>query len=425
MVKTMLNLRKAFPYYGAFYETLRKVKSDSIRTMGVDGTRLVWSPDFVDKLDVSEVTFEVLHEVAHIALLHCSRKGDRDHTLWNVACDAYVNSMVVSDIFGFEISGQNKEGLAGTQRNVRGVVVKIPENLVFSGSISLEEDTVEGIYDSLYKQAKENGYFTNKGKFKFALTGSQSGCVNGEVEVNNTDCDSDLIDSGSNSEKASQEARRLVNEANTRYKLVSDGTGSGTLERIIGELLIPKINWKKLLRRYCRQVTSKESSFKHPDTRMCYQRAIYPGVDYVADPDSLSGMKICIDCSGSIGQEDLNYFLGCILGMLRTFNMKAELVWWDHKIQRVEVISSQKEVLKLSWPGGGGTDPGVIFEYFDSDKCKVKPEIIVVLSDMWFKASGLDVLSWKRKYKNTLWIHASNNWYKNINLPFGKLADLK
>ncbi len=85
------------PWYATLMLRLRFLPTEEISTMATDGTSLLYSPRFVMSVSAPEAEAVVLHELAHVALLHCFRRGCRDPRRWNIACDRAANALLAAD----------------------------------------------------------------------------------------------------------------------------------------------------------------------------------------------------------------------------------------------------------------------------------------------------------------------------------------
>lgn len=83
-----------YPWWASLYLNLIRVETESVGTMAVDGTHLFYNPTFTLSLTDKECTGVLLHEVGHIALLHCYRRMHREPKRWNIACDKAVNAIL-------------------------------------------------------------------------------------------------------------------------------------------------------------------------------------------------------------------------------------------------------------------------------------------------------------------------------------------
>jgi predicted metal-dependent peptidase len=83
------------PFFGTLLFRLGGKASRSVATMATDGVSLFYNPEFVDTLNAAKLAGVLAHEVMHPALQHHTRRGDRDQTRWNMACDFAINPMLL------------------------------------------------------------------------------------------------------------------------------------------------------------------------------------------------------------------------------------------------------------------------------------------------------------------------------------------
>lgn len=416
LVKVMITLRELRPFYSAVYESLEKVESESQNTMGVSVSRMLYNPKFVESLSFKELVFVSLHEIAHVALMHVPRGKKRHGQLWNIVCDAYINKLLIEE-FNLSFDGSY---------NSNNNFIAVPENGVFCSSIDTDVDYPELLYDNVveqYENAKASG---NNDNIKIKLKGSGSSSDKySEIPITITNSyDGDLIDDGSSAIEQDNENRRILSDALIKSEMNKRaGLGSCKIERLVGELLKSYVDWRKLLRKYCINALSKDSSFKNPDKRMYYQRAIYPG-QLQDESNAIKGVKVCFDFSGSISEKDMGYFHGQVRDILKQFKIEAEAIYWDTEIVSHGKFSDMPSFNLVRPSGGGGTDPSCCFEYFDSKKCKVKPVVTIVFTDGYIYNKGLDNSKWKKLYKDTIWV-MTRDYDKEFKPPFGKITIAK
>lgn len=441
--KVMLQLRVLRPFYSAVYEVIEKHESGLVPTIGVTTNELLYNKQFCDGVPFNEFIFINLHEIAHIALEHPARCEGRDPKLWNIACDLYCNRMLAVE-FGLR---------PGQTVNVNGIDICMPTNGVYCDTIDIDSEYAEQIYYSLAEQAKKNGYFDDKQsqqlggsgkpgspndsaesnerskKYQFTYRGTQEGkswdTVNNVFRASiDTKDEGDIIDNGSEQSLKQQEVDKVISDALVRVEMSSSACGDtpGGLMAIVKKMRKSELDWRKLLRKYLIASTSSDSSFSRPDKRMYYQKSIYPG--QVADEsNSLKGVKVCIDTSGSISDEDIEYFCGQVWALIKQFKIKAELIYWDASVQSTGEFTGYKEFERVDIFGRGGTDPKVVFDYFDSKKCKVKPVVTLMFTDGYFSTSEITSKQ-RKKYKDTIWIMTRSH-DQNFNPPFGRKAIAK
>lgn len=449
--KLLIDLRKVRPFYSAVYECIDKIETETVPTAAVNGKELLYNKEFLDSLDYPEFAFVVLHELGHISLMHVSRGSGKDPNIWNVACDLVVNKLLAEE---FNIS-------PGHKNTINGVTISMPRNALYNAKLNTDKDFTEALYEQLRKQANKNGYNKNGvGKFKLpGKNGSSDSGNNGDpgnddgegssgnimdklfgpkkdskqsrmanggnsVIINSQDT-TDLISEGIDKNQQEYEERRVLTSAQTKLEMNSSsheiGDAACGMQRLVAEMLKSRLDWRKLLKKYCRMARTSDTSFAMPDKRMSYQSCIYPG-QAINESFELKDIKVAIDTSGSITETDLRYILGQIYDISKYFKIDAELLCWDTAIEKAYSIKDISNILKNGLAGGGGTDASCVFEYFDSKKCKKKPEVTLVFTDGYVSLSRNP--KWNKKYKNTIWV-MTRDYNENFKPDFGKIAVAK
>ena len=174
-----------------------------------------------------------------------------------------------------------------------------------------------------------------------------------------------------------------IRSALTRSKLV--GKTAGNTERIIEDAIAPVIDWKTLLRKYVTEVSETYSSLSNPDRRFLHNRMVMPS-ETKLNPDTIKGLKICIDTSGSISNEDLGIIYKQLKDLFKVYKTRknavdAEVLYWDTAVQSKGMFSDLKQFDRIKAKGGGGTDVKCVFEYLESKDCKIKPNVVVIFTD--------------------------------------------
>lgn len=206
------SLKKIAPYYYTMFQAIEKVPVVGFGTMGVTEDKMIIDYQFLSQCSIAELVYLFIHEMSHIAMQHSIRQGRRNHELWNIACDLYINTVInqdyecrpggpVSEIYLEEYTesetGEKKlrtvithpEGASkgddksDYKTNKKSGFIKCPTYGVFleniGESLDLGTATVERIYDKL---AAENADFEKTIEDKSA---SQSGSNMGASQSGN------------------------------------------------------------------------------------------------------------------------------------------------------------------------------------------------------------------------------------------------
>lgn len=434
LVSVMLKLKKMKPFYGIVYSHLEKIDgTEYIGTMGVNSRQLIYNKDFVDNTPLDELIFVNLHEIAHISLLHPSRIGERNHFLFNVACDLYVNALLSKEL-GIE---------PGKSTSIEGINIKMPTDLLYSKEVDIDVDYVEGIYENL--RSNKNSYGLDLDSNVDGNSNNCSSCNGGNSKETDENGNKKKSTFGSDSnngkdtnrkgnkkkstfgltgkdiipdkdKNAQDKIKKILIDASTRAELAGEN-GSGNILLKIKEVLAPKVDWRTICKKYLIADLAKETSFRTTDKRMSYQDCIFPGNKSV-DNFKLESLKICIDTSGSIGSEDLGVFYAQVKQLLKKYKVSAEVLYWDTEVSSKGNINNLKDFNTIKVAGGGGTDPSCLFEYFSSKKCKVKPKLTLIFTDGYIY-DGSNLRKYGSKYKDTVWIVVPSG-NKGFKAPFGK-----
>jgi len=440
IVRAMYNMKFTHPFYFAIYSLLKRIETVDINTMAVATRELYYNPYFVAKMSEEELNFINLHEVAHIAMMHSFRRKHRDSYIFNIACDLYVNKVICEE-FNLE---------PGQTVVIEKVRIKCPTDLCYHPDIDVMKDTPEIIYDAIMKELEEElksgNSMSNAGAqmggskgSSSKSTGSSSSGESGDADDQSTDnaedkqgkkvvykgkvfsipeSQRDIIETDkTGSEKVMDEVatRQMLEQARIRIH----GKTASLLDRLVAEMLAPKLDWRKLLRNKLIEITQTITTFAKPDRRFISRNMTLPGPKQL-EPDKLKGAKICIDTSASISDEDLGVFFHQIRDLLNTYKVEAEVIYWDTEITTRADFKSIKEFEKVKAKGGGGTDPTSLFEYFESKACKHKPSVILIFTDGYFEP--IDKKYHRKYHKDTIWIVINNRGFKP---EFGKVAPFK
>lgn len=227
----------------------------------------------------------------------------------------------------------------------------------------------------------------------------------------------------SNQLEKEREAEKLLKEAAVRTAMLRESSGIGDcpslLEREVEKLFVGRVDWRKLLRQYLRASDCYDLSFSAPDKRYFCRDMIMAG-EIWEEPDCLEEIKICVDTSGSISEERLGAFLGQVETLFRQFRVSGELIFWDVEIEKRMDFSEFRHVKYEKAVGGGGTDPDCLFRYFESKECKVKPLVVLILTD-GYVGKNFEEESRKRKFKQTIWV-MTEEYHRQFQPSFGKVA---
>lgn len=159
MLRAKVNMRRVSPYFFAILNTIKCIPVQNFGTLGVTEDKMYYDVQFVASLNVEELTYILIHEMMHIAMQHSLRFGKRkNHDLWNIACDLYINTMI-SNTFTQEVNGTVIKCTLGADTvHINGGAIKCPNMGIHLGTaqmgseMDLGKDSPEVIYKKLEKE---------------------------------------------------------------------------------------------------------------------------------------------------------------------------------------------------------------------------------------------------------------------------------
>ena len=318
------------PFIGNVALNLPYVPDYTIKTAATNGKNIRYNPHFIDSLNDEERKFVVAHECLHPMLEHTFRRGERNHRVWNQAADYVINKLLDDEKIG-----------------------KMPQGGLLDNNIhNAGNGTTEGIYNIL-PQPDDDG---NNG---------------------HGDPLDDCNDGGDTpADKAQQEAEWKVRVAQAAQAAKMMGKMSAGLERLVGEILKPKVDWRDVLRKFLEKCKSDQRTWSKFNRRFLAQGIYLPSVS----GESLGEIAFAVDCSGSITQEVIDQFAAEILSAKEDGNpTKIHVVYFDSEVSHYESYGRDDD-LDIKPHGGGGTAFSPVFAYFAEHD--INPVACVFLTDL-------------------------------------------
>ena len=335
LAKAKTSLILEHPFVGSIALNMPFVWDDTIPTAATNGKRVAFNPTFVNVLSDDELKFLVAHECFHPMLEHNFRRHGRDAKKWNVAADYVINKLLVDEGIG------------------RMPKVGLHDPAIYNAG----HGTSEGIYDILPDQPDDHG----------DGPGPLDNCEDGE---------------GDGAEQAQQQAEWKVKVAQAAQAAKMMGKMSAGLQRLVDEVLQPKVNWRDVLHRFLVKARTDQRSFARFSRRFLPQGMYLPSVS----GEAMGEIVFAVDCSGSIDQRTINQFAAEITKTKD--DLMPELIhvmYFDSEVSHVETYAPNDD-LDIKPHGGGGTDFAPVFAKID--EIGITPVAIVFLTDLCCHSFG-------------------------------------
>jgi len=340
--------------------------NDYIPTACTNGKDESYGRAFVKKLSDKELAFVIAHEAGHKMYRHLStwkKLHDEDARLANSAMDYVINLMlkdldpnesVIAMPRLQEAVGKHKKGdyMGLIDERFRGMNTK-------------------QVFDILKQEKQED---------------------DGDGEGDGFD-DHDWEGAQNLTDEEKKELAREIDQA-IRQGLIAHqkhiGNGGAGLDRELGELLAPKVDWREVLREFVKATCANKdtSSWRRVNRRFLSTGTYMPSMI----GEKVGHLVVAIDTSGSIGGPELDEFLSEVKGIAEEVSPECvDLIYWDGDVaahEKYEGAAVSNIVSSTKPKGGGGTDPSCVSKYLKDEN--IKPEAIIVLTDGYVPNWGSD-----------------------------------
>ncbi|MBZ0157696.1 MAG: VWA-like domain-containing protein [Alphaproteobacteria bacterium] len=331
------------PFLGDLSLRLKVLESGKTKTIATDARHLFFNPEFIKGLPDPHVQGVVAHEIGHCLFRHAGLFGlstlqklnitDQKgrildpvkHRIWMAACEYMANHFVV-DICRLDL----------------------PAPYCYERKYGDGTWTTEEIYHDLLTDADTRG-------------------VPAALVDDHTVWERAGEESGSSGEREGlgtldQDWRVWVAQA--LHSAKRQGRLPAGLERLVGELLEPKLNWRQVLADFLISKAKDDYSWRKLNRRHLW-REVYAPALY----SETIHIGFALDTSGSITDEELREGLSELQGICGAFpSYKIHLFACDAEVQYAQSVESAEEVnIAALCRGGGGTSFVPVFRKIEED----------------------------------------------------------
>jgi predicted metal-dependent peptidase len=362
IVRAICDLQKDQPFFAHLAMNM-KIKEmpegHPNPTMGVDAKgNMFYADEFVSQLTKEQVIGVVCHEVLHRAVDHISRIGGRNPRLANVAQDVAVNMMVkqsglqIPEVWKIKDNGKMVEARgipADVNRDSSVFELYVPEKVNINIQ-QVSQKPWESIYSEIIEQIKRQ-----KGDPQGAGDGKgRPGKGNGGFDEHMHGKDGETGEDLSSEELAAEADKWRSNLANAATFAKQQGKLPAGMQRILAEVLKPKVRWKELLLRYIKNHGAPVDWSYHKPGKRSHALGIFLPTVVRESVD----VEILVDVSGSISDKELQMFLSEIVAIARSLqHIEMAVTFVDAAVhERYHVRNGDiPKILAMKASGGGGT----------------------------------------------------------------------
>lgn len=359
-----LALRHPF-WTEVFYSmTIREATEEEvaagIKTEATDGRNLWINAEFWKTIPLDQQVAELVHELYHKILLHNTRRGGRDHYIWNVACDYVINAAMKKQGFNFPTTGP----------------------MAWLYDPKYDGWLAETVYTDLMQQAKKQQSQSGSSPSKGSPGVPQ--LAPGREDLK----DAQGIDSAEGKAEVEAQIKAMVDRAITLAKAMGH-LPAGIDAGVMAATKPAREPWYNHLHRFMQSLRASQYNWARVNRRALITHGVFAPHHY---SEALGTVALFVDTSGSCYdkavQSNFTSHLNAILAEARPERVYVN--YFDTKVYPGEVVEAGEVDISLHPKGGGGTSFRDLFTHLEEEG--VVPDVCIVLTDLYgsFAADGPD-----------------------------------
>lgn len=385
------------PFFGIMALNLEHIDSSNwLLTAATDGKRFYYNVGFFLLLEPAEIQFVYGHEILHIAYDHFGRSiattSDLDH---------YVgNDMTFDDKMKLQAELANIAADFCVNRDLKnyqiGTIIR-EEIIKLYYDKKYDDLTMEEVYKLLLKDpnAGKNGSTLDD----HSVCNGAGGEAGNEKRIADPDGEGKSDKGGEWAPKPmTPEEReevmrdfkdRMINayDQQKEHEIARKEANQDVsylpaeLERLIERMRRPEINWRQYIKKRITSLFRESDDWSKPSRRSFDGDFIMPGQRQVEKVD----IHIAIDCSGSIGQDEMADFLSEISGITQQFKHDFTIRVWTfdgivyEKSFKEYTPRNIRDLPKYEFFGGGGTS--FLANWAFMRQKRIKPKLFIMFTD--------------------------------------------
>lgn len=376
------------------------IPTRDIPTACTDGKNIMINPDWMfglagtkgEGLGVREQVFVVAHEVVHnvygdVELLHrCVRLNSVPQ---NDGTTLPFDAEVMQKSMDFRINALLVDSRIG----------KMPAKGCYDTKIATAMDSVLDVYAKCYKKKKQQ------------QEGEGDGMAEGFDQVLPPGTSTGQHPDSAQAQRNQQRWQVEALMAQTLEASRAQGRMAGALQRMFQDLLEPEIPWVDHIETLVHRRTGVGGSdWRKPDRKFLMQDIHMP---------SRSGfgagtIVIWGDTSGSIGETELNSYIGEMAGIMEEVNpQRLVVVWCDDGISHIDEVTDVSDLHTIrsrGVGGGGGTSFQPVLDWIEQN-CESPPDLFIGFTDGCVSFPAVEPVF------PTIWASTTDNDY-----PYGDVV---
>lgn len=366
-------------FYGLLLMHMVFSLDSECETVGTDGKRIFFNPEFLERISDSELDYVMMHEILHVVLRHHERRGGRDEELFDIACDIVVDANILYS-----------NGMKMDSITIQGC--DIPQCQTPTGEYAYKY-TAEEVYEMLVpvylpankpsiklKSQNNDSSPEEDSDFEMKIDSSQGG---GGID-DHSRWNSEKSDGEEDESYEKDRWQGYFVDACEAMKIRDSSKSQGSIpafaERMLLELRKSQIDWRRILNEFVQEEIT-DYSFMPPDRRFDDCPFFLP--DFNDKSFVVEDILFMIDGSGSMSDDEITAAYSEVKGAIDQFDgkLKGWLGFFDAVVYEPKEFVDEDEFRIIRPAGGGGTNFHIIFNYVKKKMVDNHPKSIIILTD--------------------------------------------
>ncbi len=348
IVTARVNLILKHTFFGALVLRLKMIPDATVPTACTDGTNIRYNPEFINGLSLKQVEGVCCHEVLHCACGHIWREKDLPfpplpknapknltpdeldklklilrHDKANRAMDYAINPIIIDS--GLELPPDCLIDPAYKGMSMEEIYTKLPDSKVTFSKVSIGGGAGDG---------------------RTMTVDGQPRC--GDVESG-----------GNGSTDTEQQNEWQVAVAQAAQAARMQGKLPAHLEKFLGDLQKPRVDWKALLRRFVQDAAKQDYNWNQPNRRFLAAGLYLPRLH----SEELGPIVIAQDTSGSMWSDrDLRLCASELRSIIEDCKPSRTVLYYADAAVAASRVFERGEPFEFAPKGGGGTSFVPVFE---------------------------------------------------------------
>lgn len=342
LVTARVDLVLKHTFFGALILRLKMIEDDKIPTACTDGTTIHYNPAFIQSLSLQHIKGVCVHEILHCAMGHVWREKDLP---FPSLPKNTPKTMKPDEIEALKLVMRHDKANRAMDYAINPIVR--------DSGLSLPPDA---LLDNKYKGMSMEEIYTKMPEAKVQFICSGDGTI-GQIDGKPRCGDVESCNNGSQDAQDQNDWQVAVAQAAQVAR--ARGQLPASLEKFLGDLQKPRVDWKAILRRYIQDIAKADYTWKYPNRRFLAMGLYLPSLY----SEQVGPIAVAQDTSGSMwGDRDLRACASELRSIIEDVKpSKIVLYYADAAIAATKEFDPD-EPFEFAPKGGGGTSFVPVFE---------------------------------------------------------------